>query len=117
MQSHIRKVYACLAVTCHLRFWQNERGLLRATAVTRCACVRVRVRARARVCVRSRVCVCVWGGGGAFIELSIIVGVVFHCKALTAVESAQNKSNIIIIIDRFYIALFSALEQTQCARM
>ena len=35
MQSHIRKVYACLAVTGHLRFWQNDRGLLRATAVTR----------------------------------------------------------------------------------
>ena len=35
MQSYIRKVYACLAVTCHLRFWQNDRGLLRATAVTR----------------------------------------------------------------------------------
>ena len=33
MQSHIRKVYACLAVTCHLRFWQNDRDLLRATAV------------------------------------------------------------------------------------
>ena len=35
MQSHIRKVYACLAVTCHLRFWQDDRGLLRATVVTR----------------------------------------------------------------------------------
>ena len=35
MQSHIRKVHACLAVTCHLRFWQNDRDLLRATAVTR----------------------------------------------------------------------------------
>ena len=35
MQSHIRKVYACLAVTCHLRFWRNDRGLLRVTAVTR----------------------------------------------------------------------------------
>ena len=35
MQSYIRKVYACLAVTCHLHFWQNDRGLLRATAVTR----------------------------------------------------------------------------------
>ena len=33
MQSHIRKVYACLAVTCHLCFWQNGWGLLRATAV------------------------------------------------------------------------------------
>ena len=35
MQSHIRKVYACLAVTCHLHFWQNDRDLLHATAVTR----------------------------------------------------------------------------------
>ena len=35
MQSHIRKVYGCLAVTCHLHFWQNDRGLLRATLVTR----------------------------------------------------------------------------------
>ena len=34
MQSHIRKVYAGLAVTCHLRFWQNDQGLLSATAVT-----------------------------------------------------------------------------------
>ena len=29
------KVYACLGVTCHLHFWQNDRSLLRATAVTR----------------------------------------------------------------------------------
>ena len=35
MQNHIRKVYACLAVTCHLHFWQNDRDLLRATAVAR----------------------------------------------------------------------------------
>ena len=35
MQTHIPKVYACLAVTCHPRLWQNDRGLLRATAVTR----------------------------------------------------------------------------------
>ena len=25
IKSHIRKVYACLAVTCHLHFWQNDR--------------------------------------------------------------------------------------------
>ena len=31
---HIRKVYACLAVTCHLNFWQNDWDLLLATAVT-----------------------------------------------------------------------------------
>ena len=35
MRSHIRKVHACLAVTWHLHFWQNNRDLLRATAVTR----------------------------------------------------------------------------------
>ena len=35
MQSHTRKVYACLAVTCHLHFWQSDRDLLRATAVAR----------------------------------------------------------------------------------
>ena len=34
MQSHICKVYVCLAVTCHLRFWQNDGGLSHATAVT-----------------------------------------------------------------------------------
>ena len=31
----IRKVHACLAVTCHLHFWQNDRDFLRATVVTR----------------------------------------------------------------------------------
>ena len=31
---HIRKVYACLAVTCHLHFWQNDRDFVRAAAVT-----------------------------------------------------------------------------------
>ena len=35
MQNHIHKVYACLAVTCHLHFWQDVRDLLHATAVTR----------------------------------------------------------------------------------
>ena len=35
MQRHIRKVYGCLAVTCHLHFWQNDRDLVRATVVTR----------------------------------------------------------------------------------
>ena len=33
--SSIRMVYACLAVTCHLHFWQNDRDFLRATVVTR----------------------------------------------------------------------------------
>ena len=34
-KSHIGRVYACLAVTCHMHFWQNDRDLLRAIAVTR----------------------------------------------------------------------------------
>ena len=29
------RMYACLGVTFHLHFWQNDRGVLRATAVTR----------------------------------------------------------------------------------
>ena len=33
--SRIRRVPVCLAVTCHLHLWQNDRDLLRATAVTR----------------------------------------------------------------------------------
>ena len=29
------RVYACLGVTCHLHFWQNDQGLLRATEVAK----------------------------------------------------------------------------------
>ena len=29
------RVYACLAVTCHLNFWRRDRDLLCATAITR----------------------------------------------------------------------------------
>ena len=35
MQKHAGRVHACLAVTCHLHFWQNDGDLLRATEVTR----------------------------------------------------------------------------------
>ena len=35
---YIRKVLAHLVVTCHLHFWQNDRGLLRATASTYFSC-------------------------------------------------------------------------------
>ena len=63
MQSHIRKVYVCLAVTCHLHFWQNDRGLLRATAwlcvcvcVCACVCVRVCVGGNLRVHMSTRMC-------------------------------------------------------------
>ena len=33
-RSHKRRVHVCLAVACHLNFWQNDQYLLRATAVT-----------------------------------------------------------------------------------
>ena len=33
LQSHICRVHACLAGTCHLHFWQNDWDLLCATAV------------------------------------------------------------------------------------
>ena len=42
------RVYACLGVPCHLHFWQNDRGLLRATPVTR-AWHRHRIRVRQKV--------------------------------------------------------------------
>ena len=35
MQSHIRKVQACLTVTCYLHLWQNDGDPLHVTAVTR----------------------------------------------------------------------------------
>ena len=35
VQIHIRRMKACLVVTCHLHLWQNDRDLLRAAAVTR----------------------------------------------------------------------------------
>ena len=33
MQSHIRKVYACLAVTCHLHFWENDQWRVHARLI------------------------------------------------------------------------------------
>ena len=49
----IRKVYACLAVTCHLHFLQNDRDLLRATAVTRGGTdTEIRVSTESRPCRR-----------------------------------------------------------------
>ena len=35
VQNHVRSVYAYLAVTCHLHFWQNDQDLLQTTPVTR----------------------------------------------------------------------------------
>ena len=53
MQSRIHKVYACLAVTCHLHFWRNDRDLLSATAVTRGGTdTEIRVSTESRPCRR-----------------------------------------------------------------
>ena len=35
IRSDVRRTYACLAVTCHLHFCQNDKDVLRATVVTR----------------------------------------------------------------------------------
>ena len=35
MQNYIRREYVCLAVTCHLHFWQSGWAFLRAATVTR----------------------------------------------------------------------------------
>ena len=37
-QSHIRKAYVCLTVTCHLHFWQNDWDLLHATVTFTVEC-------------------------------------------------------------------------------
>ena len=46
MQSHTCKVHAYLAVTCHLHFWQTDRDLLRASAVT---CVKLQSLIQGRI--------------------------------------------------------------------
>ena len=53
---------------------------------------------------------CVLGGGGGG-------GVRKMNNQNETIKRDIIVSVIIIIIDRFYIALFSALEQTHCARM
>ena len=78
----IRKVYACLAVTCHLHFWQNDRDFLRATVVTR--------------------------GWNGYRNKSQ------HRKSTLEKKILPPFPLFSIIIDRFYIALFSALTALAC---
>ena len=47
---HIHMVHAHLAVTCHLHFWQNDQGLLRATAVTRGMDTKMKVSTESQPC-------------------------------------------------------------------
>ena len=73
------------------------------------------------VCVCVCVCVCDW------MSMQYTSLCLFHLEALqyrilinivTVIHSRITKTLLLfIIINRFYIALFSALEQTHCARM
>ena len=47
----------------------------------------------------------------------MVVRLIMNSTSQVFTDSTQNRHIIVIIIDRFYIALFSALEQTHCARM
>ena len=53
------KVYACLAVTCHLHFWQNDQDLLRAT-VSVSAGLELNWLLPNHHCTESSVFLCVW---------------------------------------------------------
>ena len=52
------------------------------------------------------VCLCVLGGVGVVCERLLPHSVVVTAKWV-----------VVVVVDRFYIALFSAHEQTHCARM
>ena len=132
---HIRKVYACLAVTCHLHFWQNDRDFVRATVVTRGwngyrnksqhrkstlekkilppfqqgfepATFQSRVRCSNHWAIPAPMILNEW--------LSLFIAR-FEYPAKWCIYNAVWLLHI--IIDRFYIALFSAFEQTYRARM
>ena len=65
------------------------------------------------VCVRARMCVCVCVCVCACVCLCLC-----DCVCLAYVRVFLTPEiNIIIMIDRFYTVLFSALEQTHCARI
>ena len=102
-KSHIRKMYACLAVTCHLHFWQNDRDFLRATVVTRG-----------------------WNGyrnksqhRKSTLEKKILPPFQQGFEPATF-QSRVRRSNhwaipapvVVVVVDRLNIALFYALEQT-----
>ena len=107
-KSHIRKVYACLAVTCHLHFWQNDRDFLRATVVTR-GWNGYRNKSQHRKLTLEKKILPPFQQG--------FEPATFQSRVRSSNHWAIPAPKKIIIIDRFYIALFSALKQTHCARM
>ena len=90
-KSHIRKVFACLAVTCHLHFWQNDRDFLRATVVTR--------------------------GWNRYRNKSQHRKSTLEKKILPPFQQGFEPNFFSFLVDSLYIALFSAIEQIHCACM
>ena len=71
----------------------------------------------AHECARVSVCVCVCGWGVCACVRVCVHVCVCVCARARAREHVRVYMCVIIVIDRFYIALFSALEQIHCARM
>ena len=105
-KSHIRKVYACLAVTCHLHFWQNDRDFLRATVVAH-------TDTEIRVSTESRP----WRRKFSRRSSRDSNPRPFNHESGALTTELSPPPRIMNVVDRFYTALFSALEQTHCARM
>ena len=96
-------MYACLSVTCHLHFWQNDRGLLCATAVTGgWNRHRIRVSTQSQLwrrkiyrrsfpgfdlaTFRSRV----WRSNQQAIIIIITISIIIRFKSLTTAHSAEG---------------------------
>ena len=100
MQSHTRKVYVCLAVTCHLRFWQNDRDLLRATGVTRGwngyrnKSQHRKLTLEKKIAIHISDALCLWMLLGIFSEVKSFEEVVDVCGACAFVLYALNFGSI-----------------------
>ena len=105
----IRKVYACLAVTCHLHFWQNDRDFLRATAVTRGWNV-YRNKSQHRKSTLEKKILPPFQQGFEPATFQSRVRRSNHW----AIPAPRSK---ILIDDRLYSAVLRSLEQTHCACM
>ena len=107
---HIRKVYACLAVTCHLHFWQNDRDFLRATAVTR-GWNGYRNKSQHRKSTLEKKILPPFQQGFEPATFQSRV----RCSNHWAIPAPPLW--FVLIDDRLYSAILRSLEQTHCARM
>ena len=65
-------------------------------------------------------CVCVWGGGDVVLLAQNIIcekiaDELFHKEKHINCGSDSAQRIHVVVVDRFYIALFTAVEQTRCA--